>query len=144
MPQNPTNASSFSPTRRWAILLNVVTSCLAALAVVVMVNYVASRHFKRFHWTKDSRYQLSPMTLRMLETLTNEVKVTVFFDPENPVYGLVKGLIHEYHLVCPKLDVEYVDYNRLPGRAMRIKEQYRLASSSDKDLIIFDCNGRPP
>jgi gliding motility-associatede transport system auxiliary component len=109
-----------------------------------MVNYLASRNFKRFHWTKDSRYELSPMTHKLLDTLTNEVKVIVFFDPENPVYGLVKGLINEYQLVCPKLDVEYVDYNRLPGRAMRIKEQYRLASAADKDLIIFDCHGKPP
>ncbi len=141
MPSGTTNRASFSRGRRWGIFLNVLVSCLAMLAVVVMVNFVASRHFLRVQ-TKDSRFQLSPLTFKLLETLTNDVKVIVFFDPENPVYSSVKGLINEYRLICPRLDVEYVDYLRLPQRAMLIKEQYQLASSSDKDLIIFYANGK--
>jgi len=133
--------ASFSRGRRWGILLNVLVSCAIMLAVAAMINYLASRHFKRFQWTSDTRYQLSPITLKMLEALTNNVKVIVFFDPDphDSLYLSVRGLIHEYQLACPKLDVEYVDSVRSAHRARLIKEQYKLA---DNDLIIFDSNGK--
>src|SRR5262245_10918608 len=139
MPSNSDQHTSFSRGRRWVIGSNVLVSCLALLAVMAMINYLASRHFERFQW--GQRDQLSPLTLRLLESLTNEVKIVVFFDPENMLYRDVKGLIDEYRLRCPKLDVEYVDYVRLPGRAATIKQQYKLTSATDKDLSIFESIG---
>ena len=139
---NPSSKSpSFSAVKKWATALNVLASCLALLALVAMVNYLASRHFLRFQWMADERYRLSPMTLKLLQTRTNQVKVIVFFDPDEPLYPSVKGLINEYQLACPKLDVEYVNYLLLTGRANWIKTQYQL-SDADKDLVIFDCNGK--
>src|SRR6266545_7976261 len=132
---------SFSATRKWAKALDVAASCAALLALVLMANYLASRHFKRFQWMADERYRLSPMTLKLLQTRTNQIKVIVFFDPDEPLYASVKGLINEYQLACPKLDVEYVNYLLLTGRANLIKKQYQL-SDADKDLVIFDCNGK--
>jgi ABC-type uncharacterized transport system involved in gliding motility auxiliary subunit len=135
---------SFSRGRRWVILLHVLVSCAAMLAVAAMINYLASRHFKRFQWTADTRYRLSPITHSMLDALTNDVKVIVFFDadPHDSLYLSVKGLINEYQLACPKLDVEYVDSVRSPSRAALIKAQYKLPSDGDNDLIIFDSNGK--
>jgi len=139
---NPSsNRPSFSAVKKWATALNVLASCLALLALVAMVNYLASRHFVRFQWMADERYRLSPMTLKLLQTRTNQVKVIVFFDPDEALYASVKGLINEYQLACPKLDVEYVNYLLLTGRANWIKTQYQL-SDADKDLVIFDCNGK--
>jgi gliding motility-associatede transport system auxiliary component len=141
---HPAHQASFSRGRRWGILLNVLVSCALMLAVAAMINYLASRHFKRFQWTTDTRYQLSPITLKMLEALTNNVKVIVFFDPDphDSLYLSVKGLINEYQLACSKLDVEYVDYVRSPRRADLIKSQYKLAPDGDNNLIIFDSNGK--
>ena len=73
---------SFSPTRKWASALNVLASSAALVALVLMVNYLAGRHFKRYQWMADERFRLSPMTVKMLEALTNQVKVIVFFDPQ--------------------------------------------------------------
>src|SRR5881394_1160931 len=131
---------SFSAVKKWVAALNVLASCLALLLLVVMVNYLASRHFLRFQWMADERYRLSPMTLKLLETRTNQVKVIVFFDPDEPLYASVKGLINEYQLACPMLDVEYVNYLLLTGSANFIKKQYQLPDT-DKDLVIFDCKG---
>src|ERR1051325_8768997 len=103
MPDPAANSPSFSAVKKWAAALNVLASCLALLALVAMVNYLASRHFVRFQWMADERYRLSPMTLKLLQTRTNLVKVIVFFDPDEPIYPSVKGLINEYHLACPKL-----------------------------------------
>ena len=141
MANHSSNRPSFSAVKKWATALNVLASCLALLALVAMVNYLASRHFLRFQWMADERYRLSPMTLKLLQTRTNQVKVIVFFDPDEALYASVKGLINEYQLACPKLDVEYVNYLLLTGRANLIKRQYQL-SDADKDLVIFDCNGK--
>jgi ABC-type uncharacterized transport system involved in gliding motility auxiliary subunit len=134
--------TSFSIGRRWMIALNVVIAGIAVLALAVMANYLSSRHFQRVHWANE-RFQLSPLTLRLLESLTNTVKVIVFFDadPGNPVYSDVKGLINEYELVCPKLEVQYVDYFTQPGPAKVIKSTYALSPNTDKDLVVFDANG---
>src|SRR2546429_9752162 len=105
---------SFSPTRKWASALNVLASSAALVALVLMVNYLAGRHFKRYRWMADERFRLSPLTVKMLDGLTNQVKVTVFFDPQNALFSSVKGLINEYRLGCPKVEVEFVDYLNAP------------------------------
>jgi ABC-type uncharacterized transport system involved in gliding motility auxiliary subunit len=138
------NPASFSSTRRWTIGVNVLVSCLTLLALLVMINFLASRHFKRLNLSPDARHKLSPLTVQILNSLTNEVKVTVFFDPENALYSSVRGLLEEYRLTCPRLNVEYVDYVRWPDRGALVKAQYKLSSASDEDLVIFESSGRPP
>src|SRR5216117_3286910 len=103
---NRSSNPSFSAAKKWATALNVLASCLTLLALVAMVNYLASRHFVRFQWMADERYRLSPMTLKLLQTRTNQVQVIVFFDPDEPIYPSVKGLINEYQLACTELEVE--------------------------------------
>src|SRR5919108_3560717 len=106
MPNSSPRKTGFSAARKWAVAVNVAAACAVSLALVVMVNYLAGRHFKRYQWMADERYRLSPLTLNLLQGLTNQVKVIVFFDPENALFSSVKGLINEYRLACPKLDVE--------------------------------------
>ena len=141
MANDSSHLASFSAARKWAALLDVLVSCASLLALVVMLNYVASRHFKRYQWMADERYRLSPMTMRMLDALTNRVKVIVFFNPDNSLFGSVKGLLNEYRLACPRLDVEFVDYLHAPGRAELIKTQYKIVSAMDNNFVIFDSNG---
>jgi hypothetical protein len=135
--------ASFSRLDRWAIGLNVLLSVVALLTIVVLVNYLASRHSVRLRWGGETSAPLSPLTRGLLETLTNRVKVMVFYDPDpqSTVFQLVKGLIAEYQLACPRITVEYVDYLRDPSRAAEVKGQYRLPASADADLVIFDHGG---
>jgi len=142
MANDSSHTPGFSVARKWAIGLNVLSSCAALLALVLMVNYLASRHFKRYQWMADERYRLSPMTLKWLDTLTNQVRVIVFFDPQHSLFSSVKGLINEYWLACPRLDVEFVDYLHAPGRAAWIKTQYKIVSATDENFVIFDSNGK--
>ena len=72
-------ADRVEQNRRWTIGLHVCVSLGAALALVVMLNYLAARHFQRFQWASDRRTQLSPVTTEVLRSVTNKVKVIVFF-----------------------------------------------------------------
>ena len=137
--------ASFSLGRRWAIGFNVSISVMALLALVLMVNFLASRHSSRFMWSGQNPNQLSALTVQMLSNLTNQVKIVAFFDKQESLYSSVSSLLNEYQLACPRLNVEYVDYLRNPGSAQLMIERYKLAFPSEeyfKNLVIFDYNGR--
>jgi hypothetical protein len=133
---------SFSSSQRWKIGLNVVTSVLALVAVLLMVNYLASRHPRRFQWTSDSRFQLSPMTKEVLRSVTNQVRIIVFFDRTKPLYDLVSDLLAQYQNACPRLQVEYVDYERSLGRARDVQAEYGLLAAAEGDRVVFDSGGK--
>jgi ABC-type uncharacterized transport system involved in gliding motility auxiliary subunit len=128
--------ASFSAGRRWSMSLNALVTSVVVLALVLMINYLAARHFTRFSLSQSAQVQLSPQTLRVLGALTNEVKVTVYFDKQEPVYDSVWGLLKEYSFRNSRIKLEQVDYERDPGRASLVKSKYRL--HADKDLVIFE------
>ncbi len=131
------NTPSFSPARRFRIGLQVLLSCVALLSIVVMANYLASRHYKRWDLTRERRHQLTPLTSRILKSITNEIHVVVFFDRDKAVFQSIQDLLKEYQYQYPKLVVEVVDYYRDAGGAQRIRAQYHLNSEKDQDMVIF-------
>lgn len=135
---------SFSAGRKWSLSLNVLVSTAAALALALMVNYASARHFyKRFQWSNNALARLSPLTERVLKSLTNEVKVIVYYDAKAPLYDAVVALLKEYKTVSPKISVQIADYKRDSSAGELVKAAYALSMLTDKDLVIFDCNGKP-
>jgi hypothetical protein len=148
----PGVAPSFSRGRSWGIGFHVGLAVAAVLALVVMVNYLASRHFVRWQWTGVDRQVLSPMTRQVLHSLTNQVRVLVFFDQEESpaIYSAVVGLLEEYQAVSRRIEVQKVDYMRQPDRANLIKEKYKPTlpevnqATLFRNLVIFDSPGQQP
>jgi hypothetical protein len=138
----PDPSPSFSPRGRWKIRLNVTLSVLALVAIIVMVNYLAARHSRVWHWTSSAPGQLSPVTLEVLHSVTNPVQVIVFYDHTKPLYDFVSDLLKEYQRLSPKLQLEYVDYERSLARARIVEAQYGQVPAPDADRIIFDSGGR--
>lgn len=142
-PESPN--SSFSNGRRWLNWLNSLLAALAVLALVVMVNYLAGGHFARFEMDRDSSFKLSDQTINVLNNLTNDVYVTIFFQPHGDneeMYGLVSGLLTEYEETCPRhIHVRRIDYNRDIGPAKEFLTKYNLADVKAKDFVFFDCGG---
>ena len=137
MPQEP--SPSFSVARKWNLSLNAVVTSLTVLALVLMVNYLAARHFTRRSLYNSSQVQLSPLTLRILNSLTNDVKVIIYFDTRDPLYDSVRALLKQYSFLNSRIKVETSDYETDPG-ANLIKSRYNLMSG--KDMVIFDCRGQ--
>ncbi len=141
---------SFTSSRRWSIGFQVALAAVAALAILVMTNYLAARHYRRWVWTQTNPNQLTSITLSLLQSLasqSNQVKVVVLFDKHDPwgLYSSVSSLLKEYQLACPSLKVEYVDYERNPKDAVLIKERYKLSFPGDgffKNMVIFDAGSR--
>jgi hypothetical protein len=131
---------SFSPGRRWKIGFDVLVRTALVLAVVVMVNYLGAKFFGRFYLSSQTQVKLSSRTLSVVHSITNRVTVTVYYDKTDDWYPTVIALLNEYRSANPNISVNTVDYVRDPGAAQKIKDQYKLSSATDKDLVIFDCN----
>jgi hypothetical protein len=133
---------SFSRWRKWSIGLNAGLAILIIFAVVLMVNYLSGSHYQRAYLSTRAKIDLSPRTLSLLQSLTNRVKVTVYYDKNEPLYSTIAALLNEYRLNSSHLSVETVDYLRDSGSAQRLKAKYNLDSAADKNLVIFDCDGK--
>ena len=148
-PKSSSTIQSFSPARRWKIGFNVFLQTLLVLAVIVMANYIGSLFSQQFFLSSPTRVQLSPRTVSMLQSLTNRVDVTVYYDKDNKMYSMVMALLNEYHRIDPRIHITVVDYLRNAGEAAVVTAKYHLPAQLAhpdepplKNLIIFDCDGR--
>src|ERR1700678_3033284 len=124
MPQTDTSKPSFSGGRRWLGAMNTILSAAAVLALAVMLNYLAGGHFRRFQFSRDAAFKLSRQTKAVLASLTNDVQVTIFFQPDGDneeIYGLTSALLAEYQNANPRhLHVRLLDYTRYAGPAKEL------------------------
>ncbi len=132
---------SFSPGRRWQIGCDVIVRTALVLAVVVMVNYLGAKFYGRYFLSSQTQVKLSARSLSVVHSITNHVAVTVYYDKTDDWYPTIIALLNEYRSANPDISVKTVDYLTDPGEAQKIKDQYKLSSAKDKDLVIFDCGG---
>ena len=141
MTANPKPPPSFSPGRRWKIGFDVVVRTALVLAVVVMVNYLGSLFTQRFFLSSQTRIEISPRTVDVLHSLTNQVTVTLYYDTQDDLYPTILSLLKAYRATSGNISIRVVDYVRDAGEAEKIKAQFKLNSPTDKNLIIFDGGG---
>jgi hypothetical protein len=145
MARSEHSTPSFSSGRRWVIGLNTFLAVAAVLALVAMANYLAAGYFKRFQWSRDAAFKLSEQTVRVLDSLTNDVTVTIFFQPngENTeIYQLTKSLLGEYQRANPRrIHVKTLDYTRYVGEAKELLATNSLLGLQQKDFVLFESNG---
>ncbi len=133
---------SFEPRRRIRVTLNLVVSGLALLVIVGLLNYLAiSRTVWRYDLSTRRAENLSPLTQQLLASLTNDIKVTVLFDPENDLYFHVRALLNDYAARSPYLQIQTIDYLRNPSAAELTKNRYQLGAGAS-DLVVFDAGDR--
>lgn len=142
MSKPPKSRPSFSPARRWRIGFDMVLRTALVLAVIVMVNFIGAKFSHRFYLSSQTRVALSPRTLSVLHSMTNSVKVTLYFDRKDEFFPDIMALLNEYRAANKNISIRVVDFVRDPGEAEKVKAQYKLGSANDKDLVIFDCEGR--
>lgn len=147
-PQDP--PPSFSSGQRWSIALNTFLAVVAVLALVVMANYLAAGYFKRIQLSRDASFQLSEQTVHVLDSLTNDVNITIFFQPNGDnaeIYQLTKSLLNEYERANPRrIHVSALDYTRFVGAAKELLATNHIVGMDQKaftknDFVLFESNG---
>lgn len=134
---------SFTPGRKWSAGTAKLVGVIAFLAIVLMVNFISRNYFfHRAFVSTQNTTKLSPQTLGLVKSVTNDVKIILYYDRTDALFAQINGLANEYRLANPKISVEVVDYTRDPAKAQLVKAKFKLASAAEKNLVIFECGER--
>lgn len=126
---------------RFQIGLNVLLQLLVVAAIVVMINYLSFRHFKRWDLSRDQKYALSSQTKNLLANLKKPVRAAIFFSTAAEIAPDVTALLREYEFASgKKFATEVVDPFRNFTRASELQAKYKFGAN--ENILILDYDGR--
>jgi ABC-type uncharacterized transport system involved in gliding motility auxiliary subunit len=108
-------------------------SIVVVLAILTAINFLANRHNKRWDLTAAKQYSLSDQTRKVVQGLTKPVNVTVFARTED--FDRFRSRLQEYTYLSPQLKVDYIDPEKRPSMAEKLKE-------STLGTIVMEYEGR--
>jgi ABC-type uncharacterized transport system involved in gliding motility auxiliary subunit len=117
-------------TRLSSIALSTV---VVVLALLIGVNYLASRRNKRWDLTANQQFSLSDQTRQILQKLDAPVKVIVFDRPVE--FDKFRDRLNEYAYVSKQVSVDYVDVDKQPVLANQNQVQ-------SYGTVVFNYKGR--
>ncbi len=119
--------------------LSGIVGIILAIALTVMVNWLASRHYVSADWTTSKIYSISDKTQNILGGLEEEIRVIVFMTPASPLYDQVSELLNRYSSTSEKIDVEYIDPDKEPLKTRQLAEQFGISVA---DTVVFSYADR--
>jgi ABC-type uncharacterized transport system involved in gliding motility auxiliary subunit len=114
---------------------NSLLMVLMFSAILVTVNFLASRHSVRWDLSENQNFTLAPQTYRVLRSLPRDVKITVFTREKDPGYQAYKERLDSYRQASAKLTVEFVD----PEKQPKLAQSYGIFRT---DTAVFESNGQ--
>ena len=134
-------ARSGKRIRRIRIGFNVLAQIILILFLAVMVNSIAFKHYARWDFSRDQKYELSDKTKRFLKAIKGKMRITIFFSSNTPITMDVQNLLTEYQYAGKgKIDIEHVDPERNLSRAKELFDKYKVVT--DESLLVLDYEGR--
>jgi ABC-type uncharacterized transport system involved in gliding motility auxiliary subunit len=96
-------------------------SIVVVLGILVAINYLASRHNKRWDLTAAKQFSISDQTRKVLQGLQKPVHIRVFDRSEG--FPRFRERLDEYQYVSKQVSVEYLDMERRPALANQFQVQ---------------------
>lgn len=118
----------------------LIVYILAILGLVVVVNYLGIRWFKRIDMTEGKQYSVSPATKKILKNLDDIINIKVFFSKDLPPHVHktvtdVKDLLSEYQAYAGKnLHINWQD----PAESEELKNEARSLGIPEIQLQTFE------
>lgn len=103
-------------------------------AVLVMLNILAVRHDARLDLSQTGAFTLAPQSVKVIESLTRDVKVTAFFPKGGADEVAFKDLLNTYRHYTDKISGEAIDPDSHPS----IAKQYGVT----QETIVVASGGR--
>lgn len=111
-PQKPDDRVQTQASRRLKYGVNVAVAVVAAVVLVVLVNWIASRQYVPIDLTATRQYSLSDQTRRILGRLDADYRIVTLFRPTSIHMQRVGDLVDLYDRYSDKLSVERIDPDR--------------------------------
>jgi ABC-type uncharacterized transport system involved in gliding motility auxiliary subunit len=110
-----------------------LVSTLVVGAILVAINYLGTRHDKRWDLTAAKQFSLSDQTRKVLQDLKEPVHVKVFARSDD--FQRFRDRLDEYRYASKQVDVEYLDPEKKPALA----QQYGITALG---TVVFEYHGR--
>jgi len=110
-----------------------VVSVLVVLAILVAINYLGTRHNKRWDLTAAKQFSLSDQTRKVLQDLKQPVHVRVFARSDD--FERFRDRLDEYTYASKNVTVEYIDPEKKPALA----QQFGITALG---TVVFEYAGR--
>jgi hypothetical protein len=110
-------------------LLGVV----AAVVLAMVVNVLSARHFRRWDWTTDRRFSLSPATLETLQSLERQVDLWAIAGPGDPLEASLRALLTSYVAASSRLRVHWIDPDRDAAQFIDLQRRFQIEAGRAED-----------
>jgi ABC-2 type transport system permease protein len=104
-------------------------STLFLIAIVVMLNYLAFRHYERFDWTSQGVFTLSPKSKSVLQSLNKDVDIYLFMAQGEQSYDSTDELLNRYLAASQHVKVHHVDPDREASEFKLLAQRFGIAAS---------------
>jgi hypothetical protein len=106
---------------------------VAAVVLAFVVNILAGRHYRRWDWTRDQRFVLSPATLETLRTLEQHVDLWVIAGSSDPVEQGLRQVLASYRAASSRIDVHWIDPDRDAVELLGLMRRFGLEAGRSED-----------
>ena len=121
--------------RRFKQGINTGISIVIFLGILVIINLISNRHYKRFDLTEAKIYTLSDQSKKILKSLKENLFLYGFFKEESEMKPKVTRLFEEYKTSSKYVKYKFIDPDKNPLMA----KQYDVRSY---DTIVVEYKGK--
>lgn len=108
-------------------------------AIVVMVNYLAFRHYGRFDVTSDGMFTLSSKSIEVLRELEHDVDVYLFMSRLEGNFEQTDELLKRYQAASQHVLVHYVDAEREKDEFQLLAQRFGvMAGVAESGEVVAD------
>ena len=108
---------------------------ILAAALLLIVNYLGWKYYKRFDWTKSQLYTLSEKTTNALKTVDRDIDTVIFIRAGDELYGPTRELLDRYQSASKHIHVRTVDPEKNLAEAQQLVTKYKVNSLN---VVVFD------
>jgi ABC-type uncharacterized transport system involved in gliding motility auxiliary subunit len=117
--------------RRVMVGTNAVFMGMLGLALLILANYVSTRHYTKWDMTQQGLFTLSPKTENVLKSLDKDVAIVVFRmarlrTGEEETYVRLRDLLQLYIQSNPRIKIEYPQPDVDPESAKLMVSKYGI------------------
>ena len=126
--------------KRVLLFGSITTVAIIVLtAILIVVNYISFRHYKRIDLTKNRIYSISDQTRDIVESIEHPIAIYVFVPRTARLFTYISYTLEEMQKINPTIDVEYIDIDHDLVRVQEFAHKYKL---STEDYIVVTCGNK--
>jgi len=96
------------------------------VVIVLLVNYLAFRHYDRLDWTSQGMFTLSDKSKKVLHGLSKDLDLYVFLSQGEESFAATDELVKRYQAASTHLKAHYVDPNRQPEKFALLQQRFGI------------------